>query len=91
MSLYETFCHHLKVIEDGDDMMERDQIAWLIGSIPEIYRYNIPIDCPKIAALIKEMEPCRTVAEAMLRVASYINVESSLGFAADALRKLHYS
>ncbi len=81
----------LKDADVSDKILEIDQIAWLIGSFPGSNGERLRAlceECPKIKELLPEMTACRTDAEALLRIAGYMNKENMVGKVADLIRKM---
>ncbi len=79
---------HLAHAEQTASNFDIDQIAFLIGSFP----LNHPVrkvaeDCPRISALLPEMEPCATETLAMLRVCQCMDREDIVGEVADCMRR----
>lgn len=68
--------------------LEIDQIAFLIGSFPANHwlRQHVT-DCPRIQALLPEMEPLSSESRALLQLTSYVDREDIVGTVADHIRR----
>jgi hypothetical protein len=81
----------LKDADVSDNILEIDQIAWLIGSFPGDTGKRLRAvceDCPNIKELLPEMTACPTDADALLRIAGYMDKENMVGKVADLIRKM---
>lgn len=76
----------LKDADTNADNMQIDQIAWLIGMFPGNDLRNLCQGCPRIEALLPEMDR-KTRGEALMAVANYMDRENHLGRVADKIRK----
>ncbi|MCC6980114.1 MAG: hypothetical protein IT343_17480 [Candidatus Melainabacteria bacterium] len=82
----ETLIEALKEVENSGKMLQIDQVAWLIGSFPGDDLRLLCQDCPKIQALLPEMER-RNEFQALLLVADYMEREDKVGRVADLIRR----
>lgn len=78
----------LAAAEREADDMQIDQIAFMIGSFPVNSRLRTWVtDCPRIQALLPEMDPLPSDTHALLRLADWIDRRDHVGYVADAIRK----
>ncbi|MDZ4837877.1 MAG: hypothetical protein SGJ27_29180 [Candidatus Melainabacteria bacterium] len=79
---------HLAHAEQTASELNIDQIAFLIGSFPLDHSVRtVATDCPRISALLPEMQPCATETLAMMRVSQWMNREDIVGEVADYMRR----
>lgn len=83
--LHETF----KAVEDSNDEMMIDQLAFLVGRIPTNDRRREAVieGHPKLAALMPEMEPDNNIQIAILGLSQYMDRADALGRAVTQLIK----
>lgn len=82
----ETLIEALKDVDANGTGMEIDQVAWLIGNFPGDDLRSLCQGCPKIEALLPEMERISEF-EALILIADYMNKENKVGRVADLIRR----
>lgn len=82
----QTLIDALKDIDATGTGMEIDQVAWLIGNFPGDDLRMLCQGCPKIEALLPEMER-ETEFKALITVGTYMEREDKVGRIADIIRR----
>ncbi len=86
--MYDRLKTHLAHAEATASDLNIDEIAFLIGSFPLQHSVRtVAADCPRINALLPEMNPCANETLAMLRVAQWMNRDDIVGEVADYMRR----
>jgi len=82
----ETLIEALKDVDANGTALEIDQVAWLIGNFPGDDLRSLCQGCPKIEALLPEMQRISEF-QALITIADYMNREDKVGRAADLIRR----
>ncbi len=82
----ENLIEALKRADAEGTNLQVDQIAFLIGMFPGDNLRDLCKDCPRIAALLPEMERTSQI-QALMAVADYMDREDHVGYVADRVRK----
>jgi nicotinic acid mononucleotide adenylyltransferase len=87
--MYDQLKAHVAHAENTANNLEIDQIAFLIGGFPPHHRVRTVVaDCPRIAALLPEIEPCPSELFALMRASDFMHREDIVGKVADCIRRV---